>query len=143
MATLRERRAKAEAKVLRAAKALESAKKELEDVLAAERVMAEITGESIDQKGGASSTSDRDVEIVKLLNRNQNGAKSPVELYPEYTEATGDSINLDAFRTALWRLQKKTIADDGKDWAVRSEGGRYWRECDSDDVYDLKKLLGD
>jgi hypothetical protein len=128
MALLKDRKAKAEAKVVRATKALETAQKELVDVIAAQRVMSEITGESVDSKSNESPVSDRDKEIAKLLAVDISDATSPAELYPEYINATGDSINLDAFRTALWRLQKKIIQGPEKSWAVKSENGKYWRE---------------
>jgi hypothetical protein len=142
MALLKDRKAKAESKVARATKALETAKKELLDVLAAERVMADITGESPEPKGSGGPTSDRDIEIAKLLCTTKEEALSPVELYPTYTEATGDSINLDAFRTALWRLQKKVIRGSEKSWSVKSENGRYWREP-ADVADDFDELLGE
>ena len=142
MAALKDRRAKAEAKVLRTTKILEIAKKELADLVAAERVMADITGESAEPKIGAGPVSDRDREIAKLLSIEKDEALSPVELYPTYTDATGDTINLDAFRTALWRLQKKVIRGSEKSWCVKSENGRYWREpADGSDEFD--ELLGE
>lgn len=139
MATLRDRRAKAEGKVARVAKALETAKKELADLIAAERVVAEITGESVDQKVSGPPVSDRDHEITKLLNPDANGATSPADLHPIYVKSTGDNINLDAFRTALWRLQKKHVRDGNGWWAIRSDTGRYWREPvgDADDFDEL------
>lgn len=141
MATLKDRRAKAEGKVVRAAKALETAKKELADLIAAERVVAEITGESVEQKASGAPVSDRDQEITKLLNSEPEAAISPADLYPAYVKATGDNINLDAFRTALWRLQKKFVQDANGWWAVRSDGGRYWRER-AHDADDFNELLG-
>ncbi|MEO6717255.1 MAG: hypothetical protein ABIM50_08420 [Novosphingobium sp.] len=128
MAALKDRRAKAEAKVSRASKALESAEKELADVLAAERVVGDITGESVGSKPSDTPVSARDVTITKLLSDNQNEAKSPAELYPLYTAQTLDNINLEAFRTAVWRLLKKTIPGEKKVWVVKSQDGRYWRE---------------
>lgn len=141
MAALKDRRAKAESKVTRTVKVLESARKELADLIAAERVMAEITGESIEVKAAGTPVSDRDHEMAKLLKADPLEASSPVDLHPMYVKATGDNINLDAFRTALWRLQKKIIRDVEGCWAIRSEGGRYWREPASD-AEDFEDLLG-
>lgn len=141
MATLKDRRAKAENKVVRVAKALETAKKELTDLIAAERVVAEITGESPDLKAAGAPLSDRDHEIAKLLGPEQSAAISPADLYPIYLRSTGDNINLDAFRTALWRLQKKHVREGGALWAIRSDGGRYWRE-QAHDAEDFDELLG-
>lgn len=142
MAALKDRRAKAEAKVVRAAKALEGAKKELIDVIAAERVVADITGESVDQKSSTAPISERDKKIARILNTSKEGALSPAELYPTYTQSTGDNINLDAFRTALWRLQKKVIRGPEKNWNVKSENGRYWREP-ADTLDEFNQLLGE
>lgn len=142
MQALKDRRLKAEGKVARAAKALETAQKELADVIAAERVMADITGESVDQKPAGGALSDRDIDIARLLGVGDTDAKSPVELYPLYTEAHGDSLNLEAFRTALWRLQKKAIQGTEKTWAVRSEGGKYWREAENSATDEFDSLLG-
>lgn len=141
MTLLKDRRAKAESKLARAFKALELAKKELADLQAAERVMAEITGESLDTKASTGTNSDRDKEIAKLLEVGVDAAISPADLYPRYLDATGDTINLDAFRTALWRLQKKAIQGDKGLWVVRSDSGKYWREAASD-TDELDELLG-
>jgi hypothetical protein len=133
MAALKDRRAKAEAKVSRASKALETAEKELADVLAAERVFADITGESVGSKLTDAPVSTRDVTITKLLPDNLTEAKSPAELHPLYIEQTLDNINLEAFRTAVWRLLKKTIPGEKKVWVVKSKDGRYWRQPVGDD----------
>lgn len=142
MTALRDRRLKAEAKVVRAAKALETAEKELGDVMAAERVMAELTGESVEQVADGAPVSDRDREIAKTLATNPHEASTPAELHGVYTKETGDSINLDAFRTALWRLQKKVVRGDEKSWTVKSQGGRYWREPAYETSVDVRELLG-
>jgi hypothetical protein len=143
MTALRDRRAKAEAKVMRAAKALATAQKELADVMAAERVMAEITGESLEDKTVGGAISERDREIAKLLGTTSAEASTPVELHLMYLAETGDSINLDAFRTALWRLQKKQIQGSEKSWTVKSDNGRYWREAVAESPSGLAELLGD
>lgn len=142
MVTLRARRSKAESKVARAAKSLELARKELADLIAAERVMADITGESLDNGIAVPSASERDQDIAKLLGTSPDNAASPAELYPIYCEGAGEEINLDTFRTALWRLQKKTINDGEDDWTVRSDNGRYWRQLASGNNDDIEDLLG-
>jgi len=143
MAALKDRRAKAEGRLNRALKALESAKKDLQDVIAAERVMADITGESVEPKGDVGAPSSRDIEIAKLLNTTIDDAKSPAELHPVYLDATGDTLNLEAFRTALWRLQKKVVKGSEKSWAVKSKDGRYWREAVDSDTDDFDSLIGE
>lgn len=128
LAALKDRRAKAEAKIARARKALEMAKKELDDLEAAERVIASISGESVSATASQGSVSERDRVMTKLLATEMSGAQTPAELHQIYLDETGDDINLDAFRTALWRLQKKEIRGVANIWVVRSDGGRYWRE---------------
>ena len=137
MTTLRDRRAKAENKVQRATKVLELAKKELSDLLAAERVMADITGESGEMQSTAAAPSDRDRDILLLLPVIQTKALSPAELHTDYVEATRNDINLDTFRTALWRLKGKVIEFNGKAWQVWSDGGRYWREGQAEEPFEL------
>lgn len=128
LAALKDRRAKAEARIARARKALEIAKKELDDLEAAERVISAISGESLGIPAAPSNISERDRTMTKLLATDASAAQAPAELHAIYIEETGDDINLDAFRTALWRLQKKAVRGESRDWLVRSEGGRYWRE---------------
>lgn len=143
MAALKDRRAKAEAKLARATKALETARKELLDIDAAERVFATITGESVSGASVSGVGSDRDRVMTRLLSASREGARTPAELHPIYVEETADGINLDAFRTALWRLQKKIIRGEELDWVVRSEAGRYWREAVTDASDDFDALLLD
>lgn len=145
MAALRERRAKAESKVARAEKALETARKELADVVAAERVVADITGESSATAANEGSVSPRDVVIAKMLPAEPEHAIGPAELHSKYQGNTGDEISLEAFRTALWRMLKKVIRGDEMTWIVKAENGKYWREpifppdtfASDDDVDDI------
>lgn len=143
MTALKDRRAKAEAKLARATKALETARKELLDIDAAERVFATITGESPSATAASGMASDRDLIITRLLAATAEGARTPAELHPIYVGETDDSINLDAFRTALWRLQKKIVRGKESDWVVRSEGGRYWREAVTDSADDFDYVIVD
>lgn len=143
MAALKDRRAKAEAKLVRATKALETARKELLDIDAAERVFATITGVSILPQALPGTGSERDKAMTRLLGTSSTEAHSPAELHPIYIAETNDTINLDAFRTALWRLQKKVVTGNEKDWIVRSDGGRYWRESFSKSTDDFDCLLLD
>jgi len=128
MGALKERKAKAAIKVARAEKALESAPKELSDVLAAERVMAEITGESPDNRPSETPVSERDIAIARLIPIGPDRPMSPAELHPLYVDETGDKLSLETFRTAIWRLLKKVIRGTEKAWIVKSENGKYWRE---------------
>ena len=136
MAALAQRKDKALGKVSRAEKALESANKELADVIAAERVMGEITGTSVESKAVAGAPSERDKIIARLIPAAPSPPMSPAELYPIYVEETGDPIELEAFRTAVWRLKKKTIRGTEKSWVVKAEDGKYWREPVADGLDD-------
>lgn len=139
MAALKERKEKALSKVSRAEKALDSAQKELADVLAAERIMSELTGESPEPKSSDSAASERDRQITKLLPTSEADSISPANLHSIYTTTYADPISLEAFRTAVWRLLKKTINGEEKVWTVHSNNGRYWREAvpDGPDDFDL------
>jgi len=128
MAALKEKKAKAVGRVARAEKALESAKKDLADVLAAERVVAELTGVAPESKPNDGPPSNRDVTIARLIPADEASALAPAELHPLYLEESGDSLDLEAFRTAVWRLKKKVIRGTEKSWIVKAEGGKYWRE---------------
>lgn len=128
MALVKERRAKAEGKVARAEKALESAKKELAELLAAERVVGEITGESPEPRTSEGFVSAREIAIAKLIPSDPENAIAPAELYPKYIDASGEEINLDAFRTAIWRLKGKKVQGEEYAWIVKADNGRYWRE---------------
>ncbi len=143
MAALKERKAKAASKVARAEKALESAKKELVDVLAAERVMAEITGESVEVKVGEGTVSRRDIAITRLIPADRANALSPAELLPLYLADGHDTINLEAFRTAVWRLLKKVVHGDAKAWVVKAENGKYWREPSPEASDEFDELFGE
>lgn len=143
--TLKERVKKAEAKVARYSKSLESAEKELADLNTTLRVMAEISGESPAPTATPSpaSTTNRQQEIVDLLGVGRRNARSPIDLFETYRAEGEDDINIDTFRTTIWRMKGKTYQCDGQDYVIQSGDGEYWKISASDIVdQEIHDLLG-
>ena len=139
METLKERLKKAEAKASRARKSLENAEKEASDLATTLRVMQGITAES--EKSGASEspapTADRQLKIAQIIPVGANNSASPVALFPVYTEASGDDINIDTFRTTIWRMKGKDYQVNGEAYTIHGERHGYWKIPVSDDEDDL------
>lgn len=130
---LKSRAEKAEAKVARYAKSLESAKKELSDIQTALRVMADIAGESSGDSGSAmaapvTATSNRQQEIAELLGVGRANGRSPIDMFDRYVSEGTDEINIDTFRTTIWRMKNKSYTCDGEVFIIRSGDGEYWRQ---------------
>lgn len=130
IAILKERLAKCEAKVLRHKKALESAENELSDIRTTLRVLGEISGESPSDVRGqaAGSTANRQQEIAGILAVGRDFGQSPIDLYEEYKRLGTDEINLDTFRTTIWRMKGRSYIVEATEYVVNSDGGRYWKE---------------
>lgn len=130
IALLKERLTKCETKVSRYRKTLETAENELVEVKIALRVLGEISGESPDavKTEGTSSTANRQQEIADLLGVGRQQGKSPMELYDAYGLFGEDEINLETFRTTIWRMKGRKYVKDGISYIVRSGDGRYWKE---------------
>jgi hypothetical protein len=129
IAILKERLAKAESKEIRAAKALESAKNEASDIRTALRVLGEISGESTEpsRPSGVTSTGHRQQEIANILGVGPVNGRSPMDLFGAYELMGSDDINLDTFRTTIWRMRDKSYVCDGSEYVVQSDDGRYWK----------------
>jgi hypothetical protein len=129
IAILKERLAKAESKELRAAKALESAKNEASDIRTALRVLGDISGESVDvpRLPSAANTGNRQIEIVNILGVGPENGRSPVDLFATYELIGSDDINIDTFRTTIWRMRDKSYVCNNVMFVVQSDGGRYWK----------------
>lgn len=126
---LRERVAKAEAKVQRSQKALESARSELADLHTTLRVMADITGESVLQSAsGAIAAGSRQFHILQLLGTGIGRSKAPAEIFEAYNLIGDEDINADTFRTTIWRMKGKRFKVDAETFTVRSDGGHYWKD---------------
>lgn len=131
IAILRDRLAKAAAKVMRAQKSLDSAVSEMTDLQTAIRVIDGIVSES---SGGPPSTaqssavSGRQTVILHLLAVGRESASPPAVLFEKYRLRTGEDITIDTFRTTIWRMADKIFAsEDSKIIVKRGEDG-YWKE---------------
>lgn len=129
-ATLNEHVKKAEAKVARYGKSLETAKKELADLHTTLRVMASISGESSTFESAATTTSttSRQQEIADLLGVGRENGHSPMDLFEAYNNEGADDINIDTFRTTIWRMKGKTYTCNGQAFIIQSGNGEYWKE---------------
>jgi len=131
VALLRERVAKAEAKLARAEKSVESARTELTEYQTALRVMEGLMGESTSSVApAASSTALRQSHILGLLSERPTGAKSPADLFSEYELVGSETISLDTFRTTIWRMADNATPLDTQDgkYVVKRGGNGYWKE---------------
>ena len=126
VALLRDKLAKAEAKVQRHEKSLESARTELSDLQIALRVFENLTGESSSgtQPGPSAAVAERQAEILRLLSVGRKQAHAPAELFASYELVGKESITIDTFRTTIWRMKDREFGD----WLVRSDDGLYWKE---------------
>lgn len=132
---LKDRLAKAQAKIQRYEKSLESAKNEVADIHTTLRILGEIGGESAQPSGqGSTGASKRQGEILLTLANAESNATTPAELFERYKILGSEDINLDTFRTAVWRMKDKTFLYDGLPWTVMSHDGKYWKECQSADL---------
>ncbi len=127
---LKERLRKAEAKVSRYEKTLETAKNELSDIKTTLRVLGNIEGESVgdSQPNKPSPVGGRQHDILMLLTVGVEKSQQPADLYESYKLIGSDDINIDTFRTTIWRMKDKTFVMDGDEWTVCSENGRYWKQ---------------
>ncbi|MFO6429122.1 hypothetical protein ACLBKT_03420 [Erythrobacter sp. W302b] len=139
---LKDRHAKAKARLEKAEKALESARSEFSDIETALRVLQEMQG--IGASGGVKSVAtevvaERQSNILKVLREGRNSALEPKELYVYYSLTFGDDVSLDTFRTTIWRMKDRGPFADGETrWTVENEDGRYWKERipqDYDDIF--------
>jgi len=135
LAILKEHVHKAEAKVSRYSKSLEAAKKELADLQTTLRVMAEISGEpkSVGHVAASVNPSSRQQEIADILGVGRQNGKSPQNLFDIFTRASNDDVNIDTFRTTIWRMKGRTYKCDGQDFLVMSVNGEYWKQPASPD----------
>jgi hypothetical protein len=127
LSLIQERLAKAEARASRAEKAWESAKAEVTDLRTALRVMSELSGDSPAASSGTVSTWDRQQAIVALLAPGQEHGKSPADLFEKYKAQSDEDINIDTFRTTIWRMKDHTYTDMFGMWTVKGDSGSYWK----------------
>jgi len=92
--------------------------------------MVEIAGESAAQNHtqAITSTFNRQQEIADLLGVGSQNSRSPVELFETYDESGMDDINIDTFRTTIWRMKGKTYTCGDREYEIDSADGRYWKK---------------
>jgi hypothetical protein len=128
MAILKERVAKAEAKVARAEKALESAKNELSDLQTTFRVMSEISGESPTPVSVSSAAmAERQKIITRILPIGRENGQAPAEIFEAYKLVGLERITIDTFRTTIWRMKNNPFQTDKDTWYVEGDNGVYWK----------------
>lgn len=127
---LKERLAKAEAKKARHKKLLEAAEAEVSDVQTALRVFNEVMNPGADTKStDSNSTTERQLNIAMMLGDGKEHAKAPVALYPSYTALFGDDINIDTFRTTIWRMKDRKYDLGNGVWVIEGDNGLYWKRA--------------
>ncbi|MBA2935159.1 hypothetical protein HZF05_13800 [Sphingomonas sp. CGMCC 1.13654] len=129
LASLRERLGKSEGKVARYEKLLEAARKDVADVQTALRLVSEISGAAIPETPAApADASKRQIEILGFVPAGRSNATAPASLFEAYNLVHAEPDNLDAFRTAVWRMKGKEYQFQGQPWIVHADDGKYWRE---------------
>jgi hypothetical protein len=126
ISALQDRLTKAQARLVRAQKALDSSLSEVTDLETALRVLASINGESPNATT-TPAVSNRQVAIIGLLGVGRNKAAPPAELFEKYRSRTGEDITIDTFRTTIWRMKDKIHTDEVGQWAVEASEGAYWK----------------
>lgn len=129
VALLREKMIKAEAKLARAEKSLESARTELSDLQTALRVMEGLLGESGAPASMLTGVPVRQTHILTLLGVGLENAKPPAELFEDYNLIAHEEISLETFRTTIWRMADKTFDVPSGKLVVRRNDNGYWKEA--------------
>ena len=124
---LRDRLARSRVKVEKLEKALELAKTEIADTETTIRVLGGIASEPTGSSSATthSSVSARQREILSILPTSADSALSPMVLFESFGGKTG-GINVDTFRTTLWRMKDTEFRHGDAAGTVRATEGRYW-----------------
>lgn len=127
---IEERIQRLRAKVEKHEKALESARCELSDMETALRVLSGVMGESTPNTGMATyaSVANRQRDILAFLSEGAENSQAPVGIFNAYKVSAVGDINIDTFRTTIWRMRDKWFDLGGVQWCVRSANGAYWKE---------------
>jgi hypothetical protein len=130
---LKERRMKAEARAIRHKKALEVAETEIDEIGIALRLLGEIENQSttIAKADGTATTAGRQLSIVELLGNGPENRQSPIDLFEAYKKAGLDSINIDTFRTTIWRMKGKAYRLADVEWRIEGSDGHYWKKFEN------------
>lgn len=125
---LSDRIAKAETKVARYKKSLETAELELSELQIALRVLSGLSADADSNAGGTGSTLGRQRDIVRLMGVGRENAQPPAEIYADYLKASDEKISIDTFRTTIWRMKGKSFVVNVTPYLVCNEDGVYWVE---------------
>jgi len=141
VAVLKERLAKAETKALRHRKALQAAEAELKDLQTALRVFTDLMNPAGEAKlVENNSTSQRQRLIASMLGDGHTKAMAPVNLFEAYNAIADEEINIDTFRTTIWRMKDKLYDLDNGQWIIEGDNGLYWKRRVS--VGNIEEVLG-
>jgi len=134
VAILRDRLAKGEVKVARLRKQLESAQNEVSDIQTALRVLDQLLNQSAGESGNSdgSTTLARQNDIASFLPEGREKATTPADLYDTFKLLSFEQINIDTFRTTIWRMKGKVYTLQGRKWAVEGDNGYYWKRAVED-----------
>lgn len=126
---IKERLAKSEAKEARAEKAWQAAKNETAEFRTALKVMMELTGAAPASapSGSAASIAERQKIIVQLLQVGEEDAQAPADLFESYKLLADEEINIDTFRTTIWRMKDRHYDIGWDTWLVKGATGGYWK----------------
>jgi hypothetical protein len=136
---LKERLAKAELKVARHKKALQAAESEMSDLQTALRVFADVMNSGNSARVQESgSTNERQRVIAGLLGNSREAAQAPADLFATYSLLSSEDINIETFRTTIWRMKDRVYDLDNGQWVIEGENGLYWKRP----VGNIERLLG-
>lgn len=128
VAILRSKIEKAESKVQRYRKSLESADSELSDLVTALRVIEGIANDTDSNGAGTTTTMTRQLDIVRLLGVGRAKGQPPADLYASYCLIGSEDIKIDTFRTTIWRMKDQEFETEGGSYIVYGDSGNYWKE---------------
>lgn len=128
---LKDRLAKGQAKVARIKKQLDAAEIEVSDTQTALRVLDLVFNQQSSESGGGdqSTTVTRQLDIVAVLNVGQESASAPADVFEGFKLISTEIINIDTFRTTLWRMKGKVYATAEGAYIVEGDNGLYWKRA--------------
>lgn len=127
---LKERLAKAEAKSARHKKAWEASEVELSDLRTTLRVLIDVLNpDNAVKTSDTASTGDRQRLIASMLGTSKDKAKAPADLFSSYRMLSDEDINIETFRTTVWRMKDRIYDLANGRWVVEGENGQYWKRA--------------
>lgn len=131
VAILKDRLTKSQAKVARIKKQLEAAEIEVSDTQTALRVLDQVFNQQAGESGSGeqSTTMVRQMDILSILRVGQENASTPADLFEGFNLISFETVNIDTFRTTLWRMKGKVYVHDGAKFVVEGDNGIYWKRA--------------